>query len=87
MSWHILVTTYNAFFFIEYLQILKYIVSFVQIVTAKTTTILIYVFFDLVAIILTYNLQAVMSVFVEEEIIWRQLNFFNQGFYFCRKGG
>ena len=74
-------------FLIEYLQILEFIVSAVQIVKAKTTTILICVFFDLVAIILTYNLQAVMSVFVEEEIIWRWLIFFNQGFYFCSKGG
>ena len=75
------------FIIIEYLQILEYIVSIVQIVTAKTTTILICVFFDLVEIILTYNLQAVTSVFVEEGIIWRQLNFFNQGFYFYSKGG
>ena len=81
--------SYNlqCIFLIEYLQILEYIVSVVQIVIAKTTTILICFFFDLVAIILTYNLQAVTSVFVEQDIIWRHLNFFNQGFYFCSKGG
>ena len=81
--------SYNlqCIFFIEYLQILEYIVYVVQIVTTKTTTIFICVLFDLVAIILTYNLQAIMSVFVEEDIIWRQLIFFNQSFYFCRKGG
>ena len=62
--------SYNlqCIFFIEYLQILEYIVSVIQIVIAKTTTILICVFFDLVAIILTYNLQDVMSVFFEEEL-------------------
>ena len=71
--------SYNlqCIFLIEYLQILEYIVSVVQIVIAKTTTILICLFFDLVAIILTYNLQYVMSVFVEEDIIWRQFNFLN----------
>ena len=87
MSWHILVTTYNAYFFIEYLQILEYIVSSFQIVTTKRTTILICVFFDLVEIIFNYNLQAFMSVFVEEDIIWRRLNFFNQGFTFVERVG